>query len=158
MSDAHSNINELRPDEVPEASRILPIIVGAGPGPELGDRPLGNALRDAIHQEIPSIIPGTDLHPLVMTDLWYLNDHALMLQPSMSIGSPASNAASAMLATRLPTALLVEGQYQVLMDQEGGIGHACFWGEHHEASVLATSTFIDRFLEPFLRNAAMRQA
>jgi len=146
------------PGDVPEPGRILPIIVGAGPGPELGDRPLANAIRDAVFEQAPELIPGTDLHPLVLTDLWYLNDTELMLQPTMSIGSPEKNAASAFLATRLPTALLVEDQYQVLMDQEGGIGHACFWGESHEASMLATSTFVDRFLEPFLRNAAMRQA
>ncbi len=146
------------PGDVPEPTQVLPIIVGAGPGPELGDRPLANALRDAILQQAPNVMPGIDLHPLVLTDLWYLNDSELMLQPTMSIGSPGKNAASAFLATRLPTAFLVEDQYQVLMDQEAGIGHACFWGESHEASALATSTFIDRFLEPFLRNAALRQA
>lgn len=146
------------PGDVPEPTRVLPIIVGAGPGPELGDRPLAYALRDAILELAPRVIPGTDLHPLVLTDLWYLNDSELMLQPTMSIGSPGKNAASALLATRLPTAFLVEDQYQVLMDQETGIGHACFWGESHEASALATSTFIERFLETFLRNAALRQA
>ena len=146
----------LTPGYSPDPTSLLPIVVGAGPRAEISDRPLARAVADAITGEASGHLEGATLHPLVLTDLWYLNDRDLQLQPTITIGDPEQNAASAFHATRLPTMLLVEDQYRILMDQDGGIGHACMWGATHEATMLAVSAFLDRCLPTFLTNASLR--
>jgi hypothetical protein len=135
----------------PNPTCMLPIIVGAGPRAEISDRPLAQAVQQAIQCEATG-----ELHPIILTDLWYLNDRDLLVQPSIVIGDPEQNAASAFHAPRLPTILLVEEHYRILMDQDGGIGHACMWGSGHDATISAVSTFVDRFLSLFLSNALLR--
>jgi len=143
------------PDIAPAPRRLLPVVVGAGPRSEFNDRPLANRIVEAIlaSGDFPT---SCDLHPLVVTDLWYLNDRDLMLQPTISLGDPEQNAASAFYGSRLPTMLMVEGQYRVLLDQDGGIGHACLWGMNHAATAAAVEAFIERGLGPFLQRAALR--
>jgi len=152
----HSPPSGFTPGTSPTPGHMLPIIVGAGPRAEISDRPLAQAVLDAIHGEATGLLHGTNLHPIILTDLWYLNDRDLLVQPSIVIGDPEQNAASAFHAPRLPTILLVEDHYRILMDQDGGIGHACMWGSGHDATISAVSTFIDRFLGTFLSNAALR--
>ncbi len=154
MSTAHPT--GLTPGCTPDPTCLLPIVVGAGPRAEISDRPLAQAVAEAIAGAAAVHLEGAPLHPLVLTDLWYLNDRDLLLQPTISIGDPEQNAASAFHATRLPTMLLVEDQYRILMDQDGGIGHACMWGATHEATMMAVSAFLDRCLPTFLSNASLR--
>ena len=142
-------------DMSPPPRRLLPVVVGAGPRSELADRPLAHGIVDAIRNS-DDLPPAADLHPLIVTDLWYLNDRDLMLQPTISIGDPEQNAASAFYGGRLPTMLMVEEQYRVLMDQDAGIGHACLWGTSHAATITAVEAFIDRCLPSFLQRAALR--
>jgi hypothetical protein len=142
------------PDIAPAPHRLLPIVVGAGPRSELSDRPLANRIADAIRAD--DDFASAELHPLVVTDLWYLNDRDLMLQPTISLGDPEQNAASAFYGSRLPTMLMVEGQYRVLLDQDAGIGHACLWGTNHATTETAVEAFIERALGPFLHRAALR--
>lgn len=144
------------PDMAPDPRRLLPIVVGAGPRSELVDRPLAMRILNAIHERADSDLAGTNLCPLVLTDLWYLNDRELMLQPTIAIGDPEQNAASALFASRVPVALVVEDRYRVLLDQDGGIGHACMWGTSHEATRTAVDTFCDRHLTSYLQHAALR--
>ena len=142
-------------DMSPPPRRLLPVVVGAGPRSELADRPLAHGIVDAIRNS-DDLPPAADLHPLIVTDLWYLNDRDLMLQPTISIGDPEQNAASAFYGGRLPTMLMVEEQYRVLMDQDAGIGHACLWGTSHAATITAVEAFIERCLPSFLQRAALR--
>lgn len=143
--------SDFAPGISPNPTCMLPIIVGAGPRAEISDRPLAQAVQHAIQCEATG-----ELHPIILTDLWYLNDRDLLVQPSIVIGDPEQNAASAFHAPRLPTILLVEEHYRILMDQDGGIGHACMWGSGHDATISAVSTFVDRFLSLFLSNALLR--
>lgn len=152
MNDATHRFNL---DMAPPPHRLLPVVVGAGPRSELADRPLAERVAEAIRAST-DLPPAADLHPLVVTDLWYLNDRELMLQPTIAIGDPEQNAASAFYGSRLPTMLMIEEQYRVLMDQDAGIGHACLWGTTHAATVTAVDAFIDRCLPAFLQRAALR--
>ena len=152
MTDASHRFNL---DMAPAPQRLLPVVVGAGPRSELADRPLAARVVEAIgrSEDLP---PAADLHPLIVSDLWYLNDRELMLQPTIAIGDPEQNAASAFYGSRLPTMLMVEEQYRVLMDQDAGIGHACLWGTSHAATVTAVDAFLERCLPAFLQRAALR--
>lgn len=151
----NSIMTHFDPDNAPAPHRLLPIVVGAGPRSEIADRPLAVRIAEAVHAG-RELLEDADLHPLVVTDLWYLNDREMMLQPTICIGDPEQNAASAFYGSRLPTMLMVEDQYRILMDQDSGIGHACFWGTCHSATVTAADAFIERALGPFLQRAALR--
>ena len=67
------------PDLEPDTLRMLPIVVGAHPRGEIADRPLANRLVAAIRQWQRAHITdeATRLIPMVMTDLWYLNERVL---------------------------------------------------------------------------------
>ena len=154
MSGSHAQFN---PDLPPAPHRLLPIVVGAGPRSELTDCPLAQQLVDAIDASRDAL-GEADLHPLIVTDLWYLNDRELMLQPTISLGDPEQNAASALYGSRLPTMLMVEDQYRILLEQDSGIGHACLWGTNHAATETAVDAFKERALHLFLQRAALRSA
>ena len=83
------------PDMDLETSRLLPVVVGAHPRSEISHRPLANRLVAAIRQWQRQHEEESELRltPIVMTDLWYLNDRELLLQPSIAIGEPSLNAA-----------------------------------------------------------------
>ncbi|MFM7261840.1 MAG: hypothetical protein ACKO3W_14685, partial [bacterium] len=85
------------PDMPLETTRLLPVVVGAHLRSEIADRPLANRLVAAIRQWQRANIEDEEarLIPIVMSDLWYLNDRELLLQPTIAIGEPGSNAACA---------------------------------------------------------------
>jgi hypothetical protein len=142
------------PDTDLETARLLPIIVGAHPRAEIADRPLANRLVAAIRQWQRANIPdeAKRLVPLVMTDLWYLNDRELLLQPSVAIGEPGTNAASAYFGTRLPQAYVVNGQLQVFADLEYLEPSVAMWGLTAHSTRSALDWFISRQLERFLES------
>lgn len=142
------------PDMPIETARLLPIVVGAHPRSELADRPIASRLVAAIRQWQRQEIPDEEarLVPLVMTDLWYLNDRELLLQPAVAIGEPGSNAASAYYGTRLPKAYVVDGHLQVLADLEFVEPSVAIWGVDAPSTRLATDWFISRHLARFLES------
>jgi hypothetical protein len=142
------------PDMDLETSRLLPIVVGANPRGEIADRPLANRLVAAMRQwqrhQGAGAAGDRALIPIVMTDLWYLNDRELLLQPTVAIGDPSSNAASAYFGTRLPRAYVVDGQLQVLADIAFVEPSVAMWGADARATRTALDWFISRHLERFL--------
>ena len=78
------------------------------------------------------------------------NDDALRTQPTIALGDPAVNAASAMLSNRLPCAYAIENACQVLLDPELLEPKACLWGVDDESVRFAVQRFQDRWLEEFL--------
>ena len=135
-----------------ETSRLLPVVVGAHPRSELADRPLANRLVAAIRQWQRQHEEESELRmtPIVMTDLWYLNDRELLLQPSIAIGEPSLNAASAYFGTRLPMAYVVDGKLQVLADLSFLEPSVTMWGVDAYATRTALDWFISRHLARFL--------
>lgn len=145
-----------------ETATLVPIVVGAHPKAELFDRPVAYRLRQTIHdrlveysgQDDPALLP---FRPLVMSDVWYLNDPALRERPTISIGAPGVNALSAFLASRLPSVFVVDDVMMVQLDLELDDLVACCWGTRPDATQSAADVFRDRYLDEFLR-AAIRQA
>ena len=144
------------PDMDLETSRLLPVVVGANPRGEIADRPLANrlvaAMRQWQRQQGAGAAGDRALIPIVMTDLWYLNDRELLLQPTVAIGDPSSNAASAYFGTRLPRAYVVDGQLQVLADLEFVEPSVTMWGVDAHATRTALDWFIARHLARFLES------
>ncbi len=142
------------PDMDVETTRLLPVVVGAHPRGEIADRPLANRLVAAIRQWQRQNEEKSDLRliPMVMTDLWYLNDQELLLQPTIAIGEPAQNAASAYFGTRLPRAYVVDGQLQVMADLAFVEPSVTMWGIDAHTTRTALDWFIARHLARFLES------
>jgi len=93
------------------------------------------------------------LEALVCTDLWYLNDSTLLAQPTIAIGRAEVNAGTAFLASRIPTALVIDDTLRIHVDPSFVELRACLWGVDPDATADAMELFADRHLEPFVRSA-----
>ena len=135
------------------------IVVGSSLDAEITDRPLAYRLREAVLRRLdaerthgePELHELHGLEPIVCTDLWYLNDTALHGHPAIALGDPATNAAAAAIASRLPTAFVVEQTLRVHLDPEFIELKACLWGVSPGATASAVDLFVERYLDGFLR-------
>jgi len=134
----------------PHSPRLVPIVVGADPDAERFDRPVAARLVTAMRA--PAAV--LDLEPIIVVDLWYLNQPGARVRPTIAVGPPERNAATAFFATRLPTALVLEGQFRIHLDPEGIAPHACAWGVTPEANAEAVETLTRRYLTDLLEAAA----
>jgi len=89
-----------------EDRHLVLIVVGSCLRAEEADRPLAYRLGRRIeswvkrhHQKL-----SLDMHPVVCTDLWYINHQQLQHRPTICIGGPKVNALSAYFAQHLPEA------------------------------------------------------
>ena len=147
---------ELPPTMDYRAELVIPVVVGAHPRAEIVDRPWAGRMARSIRATLRARGLDAPPHgplPLVVTDVWYLNDDQLRLQPTIMIGDPSVNAASAMFANRLPCAFAIEEACQVLLDPEMLEPRACLWGVDDEGTRLAWERFESRWLEEFLEAA-----
>ena len=134
----------------PPLEQTLLIVVGAHPQAEVSDRPLAAALREQIDTRSDCRVAS-----MVLTDLWYLNAAELLQRPTIAIGHPEHNAASAMLSGRVPSALVIEGSYQVEVDVTFNRLQACLWGVDPLRTADAVEAFRVRYLDGFLHAAAL---
>ena len=58
-------------------------------------------------------MPETPLNPMVVSDVWYLNDPSLRNCPAISVGAPGVNALSAYLGDKLPSAFVIDASLNV---------------------------------------------
>lgn len=132
--------------------QVIAVVVGAHPRAEIADRPwagrLVRAMRAGLRGRGHELVDGP--LPMVLTDVWYLNDESLRLQPTIALGDPAVNAASAMFANRLPCAYAIENACQVLLDPELLEPRACLWGVDDESTRFAIERFESKWMEEFL--------
>jgi hypothetical protein len=133
---------------------LLPIVVGSHLKAEFADRPLAERLRRLILSWQAAVLEPDDvaLLPVVVSDAWFLNDRDLMRQPSIAIGAPGVNAASAHYAVRLPKSLVVEGVLCVQFDPEHLDGSVCLWGATPAGTESAVEAFAERHLDRYLRS------
>ena len=73
-----------------------------------------------------------------------------------SLPQRLGSSASAMLGSRVPTAFVVEDRFRIQLDPELVDLRACIWGVDAEATAAGVEVFIDRYLDPFLREAHER--
>lgn len=130
---------------------VLAVVVGAHLRAETEDRPTAQLLRDAL---AAAAGPAFPLVPVVVTDLWYLNDQALRAQPTVSVGRPETNALSAYLADKLPSVLAVNDRLIVQLDPDLTEPLACCWGADEDGTAEAAHAFLERWSESFLAAAA----
>ena len=135
---------------------ILPVVVGIHLRAELSDRPIADRLVRHIREirRSADLTGNEGLVPVVVSDIWYLNDSDLMLQPAVVIGEPGVNAATAHWASRIPKAFSFQDSHQVLMDLEGPYPVACMWGVDHARTEVAADHFERRYLGPWLESVA----
>lgn len=150
---AHARL-DVPPDGSYPVEVLLPIVIGAHIKAEIADRPLG----DRVARQVRALRRAHDLAideglvPVVMSDIWYLNEVDLMLQPAIVIGDPGVNAATAHWATRISKAFVVDESHQVLMDLEGPDRVACMWGVDAAKTEAATDHFESRYLQAWLES------
>ncbi len=137
----------------PDTDTLLLVVVGAHLRAELTDRPLAYMLVDQIESWQRQHVEADRLAPLVCSDMWYLNAAELLSRPTICLGRPGVNAASAFFANRLPTAFVLEETFQVQLDLEFITMQACVWGVNAAATASGVELFEDRYLDSFLRAA-----
>ncbi len=137
----------------PDTDTLLLVVVGAHLRAELTDRPLAYMLVDQIEGWQRQHVEAERLAPLVCSDMWYLNAAELLSRPTICLGRPGINAASAYFANRLPTAFVLEETFQVQLDLEFITMQACVWGVNAAATASGVELFEDRYLDSFLRAA-----
>lgn len=144
-----------------DTDQLLLIVVGAHPRAEQHDRAVGYRLRQTIldrllaysGQSDPEMLP---FQPLVMSDVWYLNDPSLRSCPTISIGAPGVNALSAYLGDKLPSVFVIDDVLMVQLDLDLADLIACCWGSSPESTLAASDAFTERYLDEFLHAALKR--
>ena len=140
-------------DQLLVPDQLMLIVVGASLRAELTDRELAYRMRERVlrwedeHEQSHGIDPLT---PVVCSDLWYMNDQPLLARPVISIGDPETNAASAFLGGRLPTAFVIDDTLRIHLDPEFHDVRASLWGVRHAATASAIDVFTERYFDAFL--------
>ena len=110
---------------------LILIVTGSRLDAERHDRPIAYALAERIAQwtrERLSSGEGAPFEIVVCSDLWWLNNEELALCPTISVGDPESNALSAFLGDKLPSAYAIENTLLVQADLDFRDLLACCWG------------------------------
>ncbi|TVQ61035.1 MAG: hypothetical protein EA379_07060 [Phycisphaerales bacterium] len=137
----------------------LLIVTGSVLDAERNDRPIAYALRERINAWTRERLSSGDAAPfevIVCSDLWWLNNEELALCPTISVGAPESNALSAYLGDKLPSAYTIENSLMVQADLDFRDLLVCCWGRTPAATNAAVQAFEDRYLEHFMLAASER--
>lgn len=144
-------------DPTIDVDSLILIVVGAHPRAELLDRPIAYGLRERIAAWLNKRFgEHSPLMPLVVTDVWYLNDTSLKSCPTICIGGPGANALSAYLGDKVPSAFCIDEQLMVQLDLEFDDLIACCWGVNTRTNGAAVQAFEQRYMDQFL-DAACRE-
>jgi hypothetical protein len=148
-----------------QTDRLIVIVTGIQLRAELGDRPLAyhveREVREFLDVHLPKRQPGElpQLAPVVVSDVFYLNNDAIQTRPTIAIGGPGMNALTATLVEELPTAVAIDETLVIQMHLDAGGDdepqRCAVWGMNHLDTVRAVETFIAKgYLASFL-NAVM---
>ena len=145
-----------------DTDRLICIVVGVQLRAERGDRPLAYRVEQELRQRLEAALgkPAEGepprLAPVVLSDVYYLNNDELQARPAVSVGGPGMNALSAMLVDKLPTAVAVEKTLVIQMDLEMKDPRCAVWGMDHLDTVRAVDLFIAKYLDAFVEGAIAR--
>ncbi len=161
MPDPHARAPKRRePEPDFDIDSAVCIVVGAHPRAELGDRDVAYLMRDRLAAVLDALAEDFPEHPalrpVVLTDIWYLNDAALRARATISIGGPGVNALTASLIDRLPSAFVIDDVLSVQLDVDMGDLVAACWGVSHDATRGAVEAFTERYLSEFVAAAVVR--
>jgi hypothetical protein len=144
------------PDIDPD--RLIWIVTGVQLKAELGDRPLAYRVEQEIRDRLATLLEPPDagepprLAPVVVSDVYYLNNDDAQKGPTISIGGPGMNALSASLVEQLPTPVAIENALVVQMDLDMNDLRCAIWGMNHLDTVRAVDTFIAKgYLDTFVK-------
>ena len=140
----------LHPDETVDIDHVIPIVVGAHLRAELGDRQRAYAVGEAVIKCMATYELSGPPWPIVCSDLWYLNQTKLRTRPTICIGHPEVNAATAAMSPTLETILLVEGAYRIQGDPEFINLKCALWGIDDAHTKQCVEHFIKNVLPNFL--------
>lgn len=140
----------------PEHGHLMFVVVGAHLRAEVGDRPLAYKIVDAIDDWITehSEALALDIHPIVCSDIWYINHRELQQRPTISVGGPGVNALSAYFSQKLEAAFVRDEQMMIQLDPECVDLRCSVWGMDHEFTVQAVELFIGEYLDRLMRAVA----
>jgi hypothetical protein len=139
-----------------DTDRLICIVVGVQLRAELGDRPLAYRIEQEVRNRLEAAIgkpPEGEpprLAPVVLSDVYYLNNDELQARPAISVGGPGMNALSALLVDKLPTAVAVENTLVIQMDLEMTDQRCAVWGMDHLDTVRAVDLFLSKYLDAFI--------
>ena len=145
-----------------DTDRLICIVVGVQLRAELGDRPLAYRIEQELRQRLEAALgkPAEGepprLAPVVLSDVYYLNNDELQARPAISVGGPGMNALSAMLVDKLPTAVAIEKTLVVQMDLAMDDVRCAVWGMDHLDTVRAVDLFITKYLDRFVEGVVAR--
>jgi hypothetical protein len=141
-----------------ELDRLIWIVTGVQLNAELGDRPLAYRIEQEIRRLLQEFLGETPegelppLSPVVVSDVYYLNNEPAQGRPTISIGGPGVNAVAAQWVNELPTAVAIENTLVVQMDLEMVDARVAVWGMDHLETVRAVDLFIARgYLNTFVK-------
>lgn len=142
------------------------LVAGAHLKAERHDRPLCYALQRCLAASLagcPNGLepPDVEAHPMdphaevsgeiiVCSDIWWLNHSDLHGLPTVSVGGPGVNAASAYLCQRLPTALSIEDRLAVQVDLDFYDLRVALWGVDHAQTAVAVDLFREKYLDGYV--------
>jgi hypothetical protein len=82
--------------------------------------------------------------------MWYLNQLELRTRPTICIGQPELNAATAAMSPKLETVLLAEDAYRIQSDPDYVELKCCLWGIDDAHTNQCVEQFINNILPHFL--------
>jgi hypothetical protein len=141
-----------------DTERLIWIVTGVQLRSELGDRPLAYRIEKQIRARLKTLLgprkkgqpPG--LAPVVVSDVYFINNEEIQDAPVISVGGPGMNAVSALFAEKLPAAVAIENVLVVQMDVEMKDHRCAVWGMNHLDTVRAVELFIAKgYLETFVK-------
>ena len=132
--------------------RLLLIVTGSTLRAEESDRPLAYYLQ----QRVQAVAADLDVafRTVVVADFRWMNDDALQVLPTISLGGPGVNALAHKWFDEVPFSLAVDEQYCIQMDPDLDEPRASIWGMDNSTTQIAASIFVDRYLPRFLEHAA----
>jgi hypothetical protein len=145
---------------MPEVEQLILIATGAHLRAELFDRPIAYRLREAMEgwldrarqsEELSEDASGRQV--IVCTDVWWINNDELRRRPTISIGGPGTNALTAYLGDKAPSAFVVDDEMMIQLDVDFVDLWGCIWGQSPPHTAAAVDVFIERYLDGFMRAA-----